>query len=132
MPATVLVVDDQADIRSLLTIVLRADPRIGSILEAEDGLAALELVRRERPDLVVVDVMMPGLDGLEVTRRIKQGWPSTRVIVASSLADPGVRPAAYLSGADVFLDKRDITTALLQAVRRLIPALPDGGRSRSD
>jgi CheY-like chemotaxis protein len=132
MPATVLVVDDQADVRSLLTIVLRADPRIGLILEAEDGLTALELVRRKRPDLVVVDVMIPRPDGLEVTRRIKQGWPSTRVVVASSLADPGVRPAAYLSGADVFLDKRDITTALLQVVQRLIPAVPDGCRPRSD
>ena len=73
-------------------------------------------MRRERPDLVVVDVMMPRLDGLEVTRRIKQDWPATRVVVASSLADPEVRTAAYLRGPDVFLDKRDIATALLRAV----------------
>src|SRR5260370_29005711 len=91
MLAKVLVVDDQADVRSLLTIVLLAYPRIGSIVEAEDGLAALELVRRERPDLVIVDVMMPRLDGLAVTRRIQQDWPSTRLVVPSSLAYPQMR-----------------------------------------
>ena len=83
-----LVVDDQDDFRSILTMVL----------EAEDGLAALDLVRREHPHLVV-----------RYFQRV-----------------------AHLSRADVFLDKRDITTALLPVVRRLIPAEPDGCRSRSE
>lgn len=132
MPAKVLVVDDQEDFRSILTMILRTDPRIGSILEAEDGLAALDLVQREQPHLVVIDVMMPRLDGLEATKRIKRSWPSTKVIVASSVADAGFQRAAHLSGADAFLDKREITTALLPLVRALIPAVPDGCHCRSD
>ena len=115
----VLVVDDDWGIRSLVTFVLQRDPHVALVGEATDGEAAVSLVRQERPDVVVMDVMMPHVDGLEATRRIKREWPDTKVLVLTSLTDDYTRHAAYQSGADSFLNKRDIVTALLPAIHHV-------------
>ena len=78
---------------------------------------AVSLVRQERPDVVVIDVMMPRLDGLEATRRIKQEYPATKVLVLTSLTDDATRSEAFEKGADAFLDKREIATVLLPTIR---------------
>ncbi|MGC8826942.1 MAG: response regulator [Anaerolineae bacterium] len=69
MGKSVLVVDDEADIREALRIILEADGY--QVLEAGDGLEALQMVQRARPDLVILDIMMPRMDGLEVLRRLE-------------------------------------------------------------
>jgi DNA-binding NarL/FixJ family response regulator len=88
--------------------------------QAGDGEAALDLVRQEAPSVVLMDLMMPRLDGLEATRRIKRVAPEIKVIILSSVADPGNRRLAYDCGADVFVDKRDMVTILLAAIRNLV------------
>lgn len=121
MPVKVLVVDDDETFRWLSGTLLRSDRNVGPIVEAEDGLAAVDLMRREQPPphVVVIDVMMPRLDGFQATRLIKREWPATKVVVVTSVPDERYRAAAYASGADAFLDKRDLGTALLPIVRGL-------------
>ena len=118
-PAQVLVVEDDADFRWLLTAILHTDPDVRVAGEAGDGEAAVALVRQDAPSIVLMDLMMPLMDGLEATRRIKQVAPATKVVVLSALPDEPYRRLAHDSGADVFLSKRDAATALLPAIKQL-------------
>jgi DNA-binding NarL/FixJ family response regulator len=115
--ARVLIVDDDLEVRWLVAFVLRRDPHVTLVGEADDGEAAIELVRQERPDVVVIDVMMPRVDGIEATRRIKREWPGTKVLALTSLTDDETRRAAFVNGADSFLNKRDIASTLVPAIR---------------
>lgn len=82
----VLVVEDSPTTRALLVRLLHGDPEIGVVGEAKDGLEAVSLARRLRPDVVVMDVVMPGIDGFEATKRIMFEAPTPVVIVSTSLA----------------------------------------------
>ena len=113
----VLIVDDDWEIRGLVTFVLQRDPNVALAGEATDGEMAVSLVRQERPDVVLMDVMMPRLDGLEATRRIKREWPDTKVLILTSLTDDATRREALEKGADAFLDKQEIATVLLPTIR---------------
>lgn len=125
--AKIVVVDDDADFRQLLVTLVQLDPRLCVSGQASDGETALELVWREAPSLVLMDLMMPRLDGLEATRRIKRVVPEIKVIILSSVADPQHRRLAYDSGADVFIDKRDMVTTLLATIRTLVPRTEEAG-----
>lgn len=122
MPASVLVVDDDADFRWLLITLLEADPCVHIAGEAGDGEAAVDLVRQEAPHIVLMDLMMPRRDGLEATRQIKREAPETTVIVLSALPGEPYRSMARDSGADVFLDKQDTVAMLLPIIRDLSAA----------
>jgi DNA-binding NarL/FixJ family response regulator len=125
-PAKIVVVDDDADFRQLLVTLVQLDPRLRVAGQAGDGEAALEIVRREAPTIVLMDLMMPGLDGLEATRHIKRVLPEIKVIMLSSVADQQHRRLAHDSGADVFVDKRDMVTTLLATIRSLVAGGPVG------
>lgn len=87
--------------------------------EAADGEEALAIAHRERPDLVVTDLIMPRLNGIELTRHIRQELPGTMVILMSSHTENAYRLMASDSGADGFVSKRVIHDALLPAIRDL-------------
>jgi DNA-binding NarL/FixJ family response regulator len=125
-PTKILVIDDDADFRQLLITLLQADPRVRVSGQAGDGEAALDLVRRESPGIVLMDLMMPRVDGLEATRRIKRVAPETKVVVLSSVADERYRRLAFDSGADVFLNKRDTVIALVPTIRNLVAGVAEG------
>ena len=117
--AHVLLVEDDVDFRWLLGTLLDAEPGVCVTGEAGDGEAAVALVLQDTPSIVLMDLMMPHMDGLEATRRIKRAAPATKVVILSALPDEPYRRLAHDSGADVFLNKRDTVTALLPAIRGL-------------
>jgi two-component system, NarL family, response regulator len=112
----VLIVDDEVDSCWLVAFVLRQDPNLALAGEATDGEMAVSLVRQERPDVVVMDVMMPRLGGLEAIGRIKREWPDTKVLVLTHLTGDATRREAFEKGADAFLDKHDIASGLVPAI----------------
>jgi DNA-binding NarL/FixJ family response regulator len=99
----VVIVDDQVSTRRALKALLAFEPRIVIIGEASNGKEALTLVMDLQPDMVLIDVHMPVLDGLKATRKIKSAWPNVKVIVYTMF--PGYQEEAYLAGADYFLIK---------------------------
>jgi len=122
MALRVLIVDDEVDSCWLVAFVLRRDPNLALAGEATNGEMAVALVRQERPDVVVMDIRMRRLDGLEATRRIKREWPDTKVLVLTHLTDDDTRREAFEKGADAFLNRRDMASALVPAIWDACPA----------
>jgi DNA-binding NarL/FixJ family response regulator len=87
--------------------------------EAGDGSEALELARALSPDLILMDLAMPQVDGLEATRRIKAEQPETKVIILTRYQDDAYRKAATRSGADAFLPKVTRVAELLATIRQV-------------
>lgn len=120
MTARVLVVDDVAPNVKLLEAKLASE--YFDVLTAYSGLEALEIVSREHPDIILLDVMMPGMDGFEVCRRIKSD-PSTMhipVVMVTALDQPSDRVAGLEAGADDFLTKPLQDIALFARVKSLV------------
>ncbi len=103
-----LVVDDHPEARQELRRVLDADPRLEVLGEAVDGMEAIAVVKERRPDLVLMDLNLPKLDGIAATDYIKRNWPSVKVIGVSSGWGPLVRKAFLQAGADAVLNKEDV------------------------
>ncbi len=99
----VIIADDQRSTRRALKALLAFEPRIMITGEAADGREAVQLVGEQHPDLVLIDVHMPVMDGLEATRNIKSAWPDVKVVVYTMF--PSYQEEAYEAGADFFLIK---------------------------
>ncbi len=104
-PVRVVVADDQALVRSGIRTLCERDGDILVVGEASDGLQAVDLVRRESPDVVLMDIRMPRLDGIEATRRIVAEAPATRVLVLTTYETPELVLEALRGGASGFLAK---------------------------
>jgi DNA-binding NarL/FixJ family response regulator len=117
MSIRVLLADDEALIRAGFRLVLRPEPDIELVGEAGDGAAAVEAALELRPDVVVMDVRMPGTDGLEATRRILAAAPETRILVLTTFGDDRDVYAALRAGASGFLLKDSRPEDLVHAIR---------------
>jgi DNA-binding NarL/FixJ family response regulator len=127
---TVVVVDDDPDYLWLVRVILEIRGNgITIVGEAASGERALALVLHERPDVVIADLMMPRLNGLELTRRIKQERPQTKVLLMSAYTEDTYRRIASVSGADGFLNKHMIHTGLLPAIREVMVRPPSRDRA---
>jgi DNA-binding NarL/FixJ family response regulator len=104
-PTRVLVVDDQALVREGLMTLLAGADGIEPVAAAADGEQAVELARRHRPDVVLMDLRMPKLDGVEATRRIRAALPATEVVVLTTHADEASILDALGAGARGYLTK---------------------------
>lgn len=113
----VLLVDDEELVRKVVRVVLEAEGH--DVAEAGDGASALAGVRSEKPDVVVLDLMMPGEDGVEVCRKIKAEMPDVRVLVLTSLPEPEAREEATEAGADDFMVKPFSSLELLDRIATL-------------
>ncbi len=117
---SVLIADDDERFRGELRQLLAREPEV-SVAEARDGDEALRLTREMRPSVVLMDITMPSVDGLEATRRIKALQPETKIIIVTVHAEEPYRRAARESGADGFLVKKTLTGELMPMIRRLVP-----------
>ncbi|MCC5580979.1 response regulator transcription factor [Microtetraspora sp. AC03309] len=116
MTARVLVADDQSVVREGLVLLLGLLPGIEVVGSAGDGAAALRLVASERPDVVLMDLRMPRMDGVEATRRIRAEFPDTQVVVLTTYADDESVFAALRAGARGFLTKSADADEIARAV----------------
>ncbi len=113
----VLLVDDQAMVRAGLSMILEAEPDISVIAEAEDGAAGVRAAMRERPDVVLMDVRMPEMDGIEATRQITGELKDSRVIVLTTFDLDDYVYGALRAGASGFLLKDAPPDDLIAAIR---------------
>jgi DNA-binding NarL/FixJ family response regulator len=112
----VLIVDDQALVRAGFKMILDAEPEIDVVGEAADGIAGLEAARSLRPDVVLMDIRMPELDGLEATRRLTSGAGGPRVLILTTFDLDEYVYEALRSGASGFLLKDTPPEQLVQAI----------------
>ncbi|MFE2407480.1 response regulator [Kitasatospora sp. NPDC059408] len=117
-PVAVLIADDDAVTRSGLRVLLSAQPGIVVVGEAADGVEAVEEAQRLRPDVVLMDVRMPRLNGIEATRRLLAGPESPpKVVVITTFENDGYVTAALSAGACGFVLKRFPVPKIAEAVR---------------
>jgi DNA-binding NarL/FixJ family response regulator len=115
---SVLLVDDQAKVRQGLRMRLAMEADLSVLGEAADGHSALALALELRPDVVVMDLEMPGMDGITATAALGARCPGTAVVILSMHADQTTRLRALEAGAAAFVEKRASGPALLEAIRR--------------
>jgi DNA-binding NarL/FixJ family response regulator len=119
---TVLVVDDHAGVRqTVIALVGTEFPQL-RLLEAECAEVALTLCGAEQPDLIVLDITLPGMDGLEAARRIKESWPRTVIVMHSSSDGSVYRDASLAVGAAAFVGKGRDSRSLVPIIAGLLPA----------
>lgn len=119
--ATILIVDDEAETRALFRMMLRPYAN-WRILEAETGQRAIEIAKAERPDVILLDVMMPDLDGFGVCARLRQSLRlyAGKIVMLTVLHTPTSRKAAVAAGADDFWTKPISPQALRSGLARLL------------
>ena len=115
-PIRILVADDFSEWRVRLRSILQARPEWQVIGEACDGLDAVHKTTELRPDVVLLDIGMPGLNGIEAAKQIRRASPSTKVIFVTQENDAEVRTEALAAGAEGYLLKTNLTRELLSAV----------------
>ena len=129
----VLIVDDHALIRRGLSDLLSAAEGIDVVGSIDDGLLAAALVTELEPDIVLMDLSMPGLDGIEATRAVLQAWPTAKVIMLTSFSENARILAALEAGAVGYLLKdtepEDVIRALRDAADGGVPLSPKAARA---
>jgi DNA-binding NarL/FixJ family response regulator len=117
MPFHVLLVDDHKIMRDGIRAILRHNEEFTIVGEAENGSEAVQLCRRKKPEIVLMDIGMPGLNGIEATQEILRHVPETRVIILSMYDDEHSVVSAIRSGARAFVLKRASDNDLVDALR---------------
>ena len=116
---TVLLAEDHAGFRKTLKLMIESGGDIEVVGEAKNGLEAVQLSARLHPEVIVMDIAMPLLNGLEATQQIMETSPTTRVLILSAHPDPEYIKQAVMLGASGYLIKQSSTHVLAQAVREV-------------
>jgi two-component system response regulator ResD len=133
MTTKILIIEDETNIAQLIRLYLEQAEY--SVLSASDGIAGLELHAREHPDLVILDLMLPGLDGMEVCRRIR-AWAATPILMLTARNAEEDRIAGLELGADDYLVKpfspREVVSRVKAILRRSAPSSTNSQESGAD
>lgn len=134
---SIILVDDHQIVRQGIRALLDREDDLKVICEGNEGNEALCLVRQFNPDVLVVDILMPGMSGLEVTRQVSQTNPNTRVVVLSMNANPPYVLEALRNGAAGYVLKNSGADELVEAIRAVVsgehyisPQLSEGSITR--
>ena len=114
---TILLADDSAPWRSELRSLLRSKPEWTIVFEACNGLEAVQKTRELNPDVVLLDIGMPGLNGIEAARIIRQKSPNCLIVFVTENRDADIRDAAMGTGASGYVVKADAGRELLEAIQ---------------
>lgn len=117
MPIRILIADDHGLLRAGLRALLNAEPDLQVVDEAADGPAALSMIQKLRPDVVLLDIGLPGLSGIEVTRRLQKTLPKIRVLILTVHEDESLLREAIRAGAAGYIVKRAVESELIDAIR---------------
>jgi two-component system response regulator DesR len=118
-PIRLLLADDQALVRGALSALLSLEPDLEVVVEVGSGDAVLPAVLEHRPDVALLDVEMPGLDGIAATAEVRREAPDTRVLIVTTFGRPGYLRRALQAGASGFVVKDTPASQLADAVRRV-------------
>lgn len=121
MQKKVLVADNEDDLRALLAATIRGNERY-IVFEAKDGIEALKIARKKKPDLILLDILMPGMDGFEVCRQLKAHPDSNGIVVVilTALTEETYKEKARQVGADGYFTKPFSPTALLRNLEEVL------------
>lgn len=113
----VAICDDVPTFRQLVSAIFRWEPGFELVGEASNGLEAIDLARRVRPDVMFLDIAMPVMDGIEALPKIREASPLTRVIVLTAFGSDSIRSRALAAGAVEYLEKGVTPAVMIAAVR---------------
>src|SRR5215210_9478076 len=119
-PARIIVANDHDLVRESMRSMLDREPDLQIIDEAKDGQETIGLTRLQRPDLVLMDVRMPTVNGFEATQTIKEELPTTKVLFVSAYEDPSLDSEAIRAGADGYVLKLSLVQEQLAAIRGVL------------
>ncbi len=119
MSIRLLLADDQALVRGALASLLDLEPDMTVVAEVARGDEVVEAAQRSRPDVALLDVEMPGIDGIEATRRLRAALPEVKVVIVTTFGRPGFLRRALVAGASGFVVKDTPARQLADAVRRV-------------
>lgn len=117
MSIRILLADDHAVVRAGLRMLITPEPDLEVVGAAEDGDQVLQMVARLHPDLVVMDISMPGLGGIDALRQVKEMSPKTHVLILTIHEDEGLMRRALRAGASGYVVKRAAESELIHAIR---------------
>ncbi len=117
MPIPILIADDHGVLRAGLRALLSAEADLEVVADADNGEDALRLATELQPEVVLLDLNMPGLGGIEVTKRLKKVLPDARVLILTVHEDEGLFQEAMQAGASGYIIKRAVESELIDAIR---------------
>ena len=120
MSITIVLADDHHIVREGLKTILDAQPDFQIVGEADDGLQVGPLVERLKPSVLILDLMMPGLNGLEISRQVRRNTPQTQIVILSMHANEAYVAEALAAGAAAYLLKRATSDELVNAIHEAV------------
>jgi DNA-binding NarL/FixJ family response regulator len=120
----ILIVDDSPIIRRSLRIVLEQQPEWGVCGEAGNGREGIDKALQLNPDFVVIDLVMPGMNGIEASRALKKLVPATPLVMFTTFTDPYLTKDALAAGVDAVVPKSEGATTLVRSIQTLLVKFP--------
>lgn len=117
---SILIVDDSPLIRRTLRTVFEQQPDWMVCGEAEDGCEGIDKAQALHPDLIVIDLAMPRLNGIDASRMLKSLLPTTPIVMFTTFTDPHIKEAALTAGLDAFVEKSEGATTLITSIQHML------------